>query len=540
VFWGIAAVTAPIESSAVSRGRREGRGSAVRRGGPGLAAWLGAYNGLFVPGASLALPLVGRLNGKVAAYRAQGREWRSGLDAALSRRPDVAAGDALWVHAASAGELLQARALLRELRRAAPAAPLVLTYTSPSAGPFLERFQGADLVLPLPPDTRSNVGFLLNAVRPAALALVDAEIWPNLVSESARRGIPVALVSARLAPGAGRLRVLARPFYRALYPLLDVVACVDGPSAERFDAAGARVASLHVTGDLRVDETLRRSAGVPAATSLPLPWILPVLAAGSTLPDDEAVLLPALERLRDRGVFFSLVIAPHEVTERRLAALESALEASGWTPGRLSALTTASDLGDAETGKLGALGSGTPIGTAEQGQPSSLPALDPASQIARLGPVQLEIRDPVAEAQPVDAIVVDRVGLLYRLYAGTAAAYVGGAFRGAPHNVMEPAAFGVPVVTGPRVRKSWMAGEMLRAGGLFPVADVEAACAVLEHLLGARSPGPAGGRARDVLLAHAGAAERTLRALVERGWLRRDGPDGERQSEAGASTSPRN
>jgi 3-deoxy-D-manno-octulosonic-acid transferase len=507
-----------------------------------LAVWRAAYNALLLPAATLALPIAGLLDAKLAAYRSQGREWRSGLEAALSRRPDVGAGDALWVHAASAGELLQARALLRELRRVVPAAPLVLTYTSPSAAPALERFQGADLVLRLPPDTRGNVRHLLDTLRPAALALVDAEIWPNLLSETARRGIPLALVSARLTAGASRLRAPARSFYRALYPLLDVVACVDASSAERFGGAGARPASLHATGDLRVDETLRRSSGVPPTSVLPFPWILPVLAAGSTWPEDEALLLPALERLRDRGVFFSLVIAPHEVDEARLAGLERALEAGGWSPGRLSVIGTPPGAPDeewttAEPPRL-ETAMGSP-GAAGAPDPSPQPA-GAGTQVARMGRLQLEIREPAAETQVVDAILVDRIGLLYRLYAGAAAAYVGGAFRGAPHNVMEPATFGVPVVTGPRVRKSWMASEMVRAGGLFPVADGGAAVTVLEHLLATRSPGPAGGRARDVLLAHAGAAARTVRVLAESGWLPASEPGLALQSEAGAATSPRN
>ncbi len=535
-----AGATAGLPDAPSETGRSAAAGRGLR-----LTGWRAAYNGVLLPSAAALLPAASRLHGKLAAYRDLRRDWRSALEATLSRRPDLAAGDALWVHAASAGEFLQARALLRELRRVLPAAPLVLTYTSPSAAPALERFQGADLVLPLPLDTLRNVRLWLDAVRPAALALVDAEVWPNLLVETSRRGIPAALVSARLTAGAGRLRGLARSFYRELYPLLDLLGCVDVPSAERFQGAGASLASLRVTGDLRVDETIRRSAGVPSTSPLPFPWIVPVLAAGSTWPEDEAVLLPALERLRDRGVFFSLVIAPHEVGEARLAGLERALEAAGFSPGRLSAVAAPSGLAGEgpEGGGLGRVEAG-------EGLSGGSSARISRPGVARVGRLQLEIREPAAEAQAhlVDAVIVDRVGLLYRLYAGAAAAYVGGAFRGAPHNVMEPAAFGVPVVTGPRVRKSWMAGEMLRAGGLFPVADTDAAVAVLEHLLSARSPGAAGERARGLLLAHGGAAARTLQALAEVGWLPRSEsgwlPQSEAgslpQNDAGAAISPRN
>lgn len=508
-------------------------GSASRAGKPSLpgsfrlqapTAWRLAYNGLLLPGAAAFLAAAAPFHAKIAGYRKLRRGWPAALEAALRRRPDLAAGDALWVHAASAGEILQAQALLRALRAARPAAPLLLTYTSPSAAFALERFQGADLVFPLPLDTPGNVRRWLDALKPAALALVDAEVWPNLLVECARRGIPRALVSARLAAGAGRLRRLARGFYRELYDLLDLVGCVDWSSAIRFEGEGARPAALRVTGDLRVDETLRRSEGVPRASELPLPGILPFVAAGSTWPDDEAVLLPALERLRDHGVFLSLVIAPHETSESRLAELERALYAAGFTAGRLSAVRAPADLLPGRSGPAE-----RPAGEVEPvaGRPSAPRRRAGRGQIARLGRLQLELLEPAEEAQAelLDAVIVDRLGLLYRLYAGAAAAYVGGAFRGALHNVMEPAAFGVPVVTGPRIRKSWVAGEMLRAGGLFPIADVPAAVAVLEHLLAGEPGARAGERARSLLLTHSGAAERTLRALEEVGWLPQSGTE---------------
>jgi 3-deoxy-D-manno-octulosonic-acid transferase len=420
------------------------------------------------------------------------------LETELARRPDVAVGDALWVHAASAGELLQARALLSALRAELPSTPLVLTYTSPSATPSLERFRTADLVFPLPLDSPENARVWMDLVRPTALALVDAELWPAFVDEAARREAAVALVGARLGE-SWRARFPARGLYRELYRRLALIGCADEESARRFAAAGAPATSLRVTGDLRVDETLRRSAAVEPP-ELPLPGMLPVLVAGSTWPDDEAVLLPALERLRDHGTFFALVLAPHEVDEKRLAAVESSLGARGFTPVRWSGV--GSSAGDSEI-------------------------------------------PPEA-----DALLVDRVGVLHRLYATARAAYVGGAFHGALHNVMEPAAFAVPVVTGPRIRKSWVARELERACALFPVADVAACAAVLEHLLsepgrlGVRgrsghgggnsfaAPSSAGRRAREVLLAHAGATQRTLEALREVGWMPQAG--------AGSTISPMN
>jgi 3-deoxy-D-manno-octulosonic-acid transferase len=451
-----------------------------------VAGLRAAYNELVVPAAGIALPAAAWAVPKLAAYRRARSGWLSMLERRLEQRPDVAVGDALWVHAASAGESLQARALLTRLRSERPADPLVLTYVSPSAVPLLEDYHGADLVFPLPLDTRRNAHALLEALRPRGLALIDAELWPNLLREARRRSVRTALVSARLAADSWRSRLPARALYADMYRQLDLVGSVDEESAERFRDAGVPAERLRVTGDLRVDVTLERLRSSGPAPPMALPTLLPLVVAGSTWPDDEAVLFPALTRLRDRGLFFSLVAAPHEAGEKRLAALESALTDAGFSPRRWS-------------------------------------------RIAEDGTSEVEC----------DALIIDRIGVLYRLYALAAAAYVGGGFRGAVHNVMEPAAAGTPVLTGPYTKRSWFADRMERAGCLFRVGDLEACAGTLEHLLidapsasqragGAGVPG-AGERARQTLHAHAGAADRTVAALRERGWLVdcETGPDAE-------------
>jgi 3-deoxy-D-manno-octulosonic-acid transferase len=186
-----------------------------------------------------------------------------------------------------------------------------------------------------------------------------------------------------------------------------------------------------------------------------------VVVAGSTWPDDEAVLIPALAGLRGEGIRFRLVLAPHDTAEGRLRHAECGLEAAGFAHGRWS-----------------------------------------------------------RGGETDEAILVDRVGVLRALYAGAAVAWVGGGFRGALHNVMEPAARRVAVVIGPGTRRSWVAASLERAGGLFRVASVPEAAAVLRRLLSSRAAAAdAGMRARSALEAHAGATRRTVAALEAAGWL---------------------
>ncbi|MFN2432619.1 MAG: 3-deoxy-D-manno-octulosonic acid transferase [Gemmatimonadota bacterium] len=466
--------------------------------------WRAVYDALVLPSAEALLPAAALVDSKAAAYRAARAGWRAALETALAARPDVALGDALWVHAASAGEFLQARALLRALRSVRPDLPLVYTYTSPSALPLLQGFRGADLVFPLPIDSRANVRDWLDAVRPAALALVDAELWPNALLESRRRGLPVALVSARLGGDSRRVRGPLRGFFRGLQAALDLVACADDHSAALFRAGGVEPARVAVTGDLRVDETLRRTAELPPRAGLPLPELLPLVVAGSTWPEDEAVLLRALEVLRDRGVLLALALAPHEVSAARLEGLEASLAARGFTPARWSSLAASeADAAPVSGGRDAAARAAAPV-------PRSL-------RVA--GALGTGLRQTTDEPA-VDALIVDRVGLLYRLYGSGRVAWIGGAFRNAVHNVMEPVAFGIPVVTGPETGRSWIARELTDRCALYPVADVPACAAALEHLLlDGGAAAEAGARGRAVLEVHAGAAARTVVALAAAGWL---------------------
>jgi 3-deoxy-D-manno-octulosonic-acid transferase len=194
-----------------------------------------------------------------------------------------------------------------------------------------------------------------------------------------------------------------------------------------------------------------------------------VLVAGSTWPDDEAVLLPALGGLRRDGIAFRLVLAPHGTDEARLRDAERRLDAHGFAHRRWSR------------------GGEDP----PPGVPGGVPVL-----------------------------LLDRVGLLRSLYGGAAVAWVGGGFRGELHNVMEPAARGVAVVTGPRTERAGVADPLERAGGLVRVDSAERAGAALASLLGDRERAAlAGRRALEVLETRAGATRATVAALERAGWL---------------------
>jgi 3-deoxy-D-manno-octulosonic-acid transferase len=366
----------------------------------------------------------------------------------------------LWMHAPSVGEGLQARPVLEKLRDNQPTLQLAYTHFSPSAEAFAARLN-VDFRDYLPFDATSAARAALDALRPTALVFSKVDVWPTLTREARARDVRLGLISATLAARSSRRRRLASAMLRDAYACLDAVGAIDTDDAERLAELGVRRDVIEVTGDTRYDQVWGRAAAIERTSALlaPLTSTRPTLIAGSTWPADERVLLPAWMNVRRTAPEARLFIAPHEPTAAHLAPIER------W----------ADDGGVAH---------------------------------ARLG---------TAAAETAEVVVIDRVGVLGDLYALASVAYVGGGFHAAGlHSVIEPAAFGAPVIFGPRWQMSRDAALLLRANGAVTVSTSAEMMDGLREWLGSPSARRAAGdRAREVVRSGLGAAERTV-ALVAR------------------------
>jgi 3-deoxy-D-manno-octulosonic-acid transferase len=365
----------------------------------------------------------------------------------------------LWMHAPSVGEGLQARPVLELARERSRTWQLAYTYFSPSA----ERFAAAlnvDFRDVLPFDGTGDARAALRALDPTALVFSKLDVWPTLAREASNHGVQLGLVSATLAPGSTRRRGIASALLRDAYARLDRVGAISDDDAERLVALGVPARRVTVTGDTRYDQVWARAARADLGSALlaPLRGDRPTVVAGSTWPADERPLLEAWSNLHEQHPEMRLVIAPHEPTPVHLEPLER------W-------------------------------------------AMDAKVRYARLG---------AAEAAEADVIVVDRVGVLGDLYAIADVAFVGGGFHAAGlHSVLEPAAFGAPVVFGPRYANSREAGLLITAGAAASVSDAPALEVVLGHWLeepAARRA--AGDAARETVRAGVGAAERSYQRVA--------------------------
>jgi 3-deoxy-D-manno-octulosonic-acid transferase len=351
-------------------------------------------------------PLLSLLTPKLAAGHRGRRGAAERLSAWGAGKRD-AARPLVWLHASSVGEGLQAESVLLELRRRCPTAQYVYTHFSPSAMSLARRLP-VDVADYLPYDLPRPVERLLGALAPDLLVFSKLDLWPELAVRAAARGATVVLVAATVSPGSGRLRWPARALLRAGYEAVGAAAAVSEEDAERLALLGVFPERIRVLGDPRYDSVVERIAGVSEDEPLlRFGRDAPTLVAGSTWPEDEAVLLEAFARVLATHPTARLILVPHEPTERHLRSAERS------------------------AGRLG------------------LPA-----------PLRLSRAEGA-----VPLLLVDQVGVLARLYGAGSMAYVGGGFgRAGLHSVLEPAAWGLPVSFGPRWGESRDAGALLQAG----------------------------------------------------------------------------
>jgi 3-deoxy-D-manno-octulosonic-acid transferase len=388
--------------------------------------------------------------------------WRAGWRERIGAGP--IAEDALWVHAASVGEVTASARLVERLR--ARGHLLTLSTTSATGRALCAQLHPGVAHRLAPLDHPWCVDAVMRRARPRALVLIETELWPVWIAACERHGVPVVVVSGRISDRSlPRYRWVGPWLTRALGRLTAIGARTE-QDRERFVALGAARDRVSVTGDLKLDppETPRPLAPDLAA------WLgdAPLVVAGSTHTGEEDVLLAAQRMWESAGRRAALVLAPRHPQR---AAEVLALARRG---GRRAVLRS-------ERG-------GAPLAAGDVG-------------------------------------VLDTLGELSALYARAAIAYVGGTLVPiGGHNLLEPAAVGVPVVYGGEVANARHAAQLLEAVGAGErVADAAGLARALDAALAApaaaRERGAAG---RAALEAHRGSSERSA-DLVERALAGRGG-----------------
>lgn len=322
----------------------------------------------------------------------------------------------VWMHCASLGEYEQGLPVLTALKNKYPTYFYLVTFFSPSGYEVRKNHGIADMVTYLPWDTKADVNRFVAQVKPVMALLVKYEFWPNLIRALQRKDVPLFLIAGLFRqnqrffkPWGYSQRKLLREFTH-LFVQNDV-------SLKLLQSIG--IQQVRISGDTRYDRV--------GASKTPLPFMESFVGnrkcviAGSTWPEDEAVLLEAIAQTPSDWCW---LIAPHEMHEDKLLQLMTKLPKGSvrYSQSKTSAFTNC----------------------------------------------------------PV--LVLDTVGMLNRCYAYGDIAYVGGGMgRSGLHNILEPAAEGIAVVIGKNYHKFPEAKALTALGSLTSISTAKE-CA--QQLLG--------------------------------------------------------
>lgn len=349
-----------------------------------------------------AIVLAGLFSGKARKWR-QGRQ---GLFERLEKRVRELEGskkDWIWIHASSLGEFEQGRPLLERIRAEEPERGICLTFFSPSGYEARKGKGDADIVEYMPLDTRWNAERFVELLRPRLALFVKYDLWYEHLRTLQAKDVPVHLIAAVFRPGHRYFKWYGA-FFRRMLGMLDRIHVQNERSRDLLESVG--IENGVVSGDPRYDR-VRRIADEAGPDPLVerFKGEEPLLVAGSSWPPEEKLLQ---RFLASSSSDLKLLIAPHDVGEKHIRTI--------------------------------------------------------LERFADHKPLRYSADPTEAELEVSRVLVVDRIGLLASLYRYGDLALVGGGFSGALHNILEPAAHGLPVYFGPKVLDFPEAIELLAEG----------------------------------------------------------------------------
>jgi len=320
------------------------------------------------------------------------------------------ANHSIWIHAVSVGEVQAAAALVGALQSRYPDSPLVLTTMTPTGSQRAQDLFGDTVVHSyVPYDLASAVRRFFDWAQPELVIIMETELWPNLFRECGHREIPLVLASARVsARSVSRYRRLVSLFRETLSHGI-VIAAQTETDAERFCSLGANQSRIRVTGNIKFDFSLdpeissrgREFRRTNAAGR-------PVWIAASTHTDEEQVVLAAQQKILATNPDALLILVPRHPERFQLVA----------------------------------------------------------SLIARAGMAYVTRSSGDRCAPDTKVFLGDSMGELTMLYAAADVAFVGGSLTPVGgHNLLEPAALGMPVLTGPHTFNAADIAELLVENG---------------------------------------------------------------------------
>ena len=361
-------------------------------------------------------------------------------------------GPVIWMHVASLGEFEQGRPVLDLLRKElADQLVIVLSFYSPSGFVPGQKYQGADLVVYLPADSKKRAHQWLQRLRPDLAIFVKYEFWHYHLQALAKSGVSTYLIAAAFRPNQLFFRSWGGWWRKMLFSFQGILVQT-APDRDLLLSIGFPADRVTLSGDPRIDRTLELAN---------TPWSDPILdefsqdprpliIAGSVWPPDVDRLLSAWPKLKDK---WRLLLVPHQLVEKELQQWKAQFQALRY------------------------------------------------SQIGERGTDNCAV------------LILDTIGMLSRCYRYGKIAYIGGGFGTSIHNSLEPMAYGLPVLFGPKIRKFPEAVRMVAEGGAKVIQTGSELLNQVQSWEEASTYDRAKRVVNDFMGQNKGAAQRTLEVL---------------------------
>ena len=335
----------------------------------------------------------------------------------------------IWIHAVSVGEVVAAAPLVRALRRRHPQLPLLVTTVTPTGAARVASLFGNDVHHSyIPFEMPLAINRFFNSVNPVITLIMETEIWPNLYHGCGVRKIPLVLVSARISPKSVDSYRKLLPLFRETLSHGIVIAAQSKADAERFLSLGAHPERTRVTGNIKFDielpQGLEERGGDIRRELFPN---RPVWIAASTHDKEELMILESHQQLLAEHPTLLLILVPRHPD--RFSAVRELIEKQGF---------------------------------------------------------RVVSRTEQRPCEPDEQVLLgDTMGEVTMFYAASDIAFVGGSLVPVGgHNLLEPAALGVPIITGPHVFNAQeIADSFVKHSACRMVADVTELAATVDELL---------------------------------------------------------
>jgi 3-deoxy-D-manno-octulosonic-acid transferase len=380
--------------------------------------------------------------------------------------PETLPRPRIWFHAVSVGEASALSPLVRALKGLIPSSSVIIsTGTETGQDKARESIPDADGFLYLPLDFPEFVNPVVEKISPDLFVLMETELWPNLIHSLKANGARIALANGRISDRSfPRYRRLRR-FFAPTLEKIDLFLMVSETDGSRIQEMGASTSKIHITGNTKYDAIPGNTNPDVEAEMRGLLGLAPserVFVAGSTHPGEYEIVLDAYNELTRDFPDLVLVIVPRHI--ERTPSIVAAMAARQMAP---PFLRSSADLGETRNGR--------------------------------------------------QVVIVDRMGELFRVFSLASLVFIGGSLvpKGG-QNILEPAAWGKPVLFGPSMEDFRDAREILvRCGAGIEVTDAgDLASRASELLLNPQEAQSRGCRGREEILQNVGSAGENAELLA--------------------------